>query len=61
MTEQQKVYLTTREVADHLRYKDMRPVRKMIKAGKFGRPKRIGRRWLIKAINVPDWGTNGNQ
>lgn len=61
MTEQRKeVYLTTREVADHLRYKDMRPVRKMVKAGAFGRPKRVGGRWLIKAVNVPDWGTNGN-
>lgn len=53
------VYLTAAEVAAHLRYADSRPVRKMIRAGRFGRPIRFGRKWLIKAAHVPGWGSNG--
>ena len=56
---EKELYMTTEEVAAHLLYADSRPVRRMIKAGKFGRVRRVGRRWLIPARNVIGVTVNG--
>jgi len=55
-----EVFLTAQEVAQHLRYADERPVIRMIKAGKFGRPLKIGRRYLILAKHVKGIETNAD-
>lgn len=55
-----EVYLTAQEVAQHLRYADERPVIRMIKKGVFGRPLKVGRRYLIPAKHVKGIQTNAS-